>query len=263
MAIKVIQQPKIEPVEVSELKDHLRITHDDEDSTLETYLKAATRYAESTLCWRAFVEQTLELTLDSFKDEIRLSRPPLKEVESVKYFDKDNDEQTVDTDVYIVDSDSEPGRVVKANGEAWPTDLYQVNAVKIRYKAGYPTFTGKVNVTNGESDPFVNVSWQSGDKFDTDWQEGQRIVINGSVYSISEITDDENLTIQEGAGEELTDVNYSVNFAPQEIKQGILLLAGHFFEVREPIVIGTSVMTVPFTVEALLMPWRAWGGEVK
>ena len=265
MPVKIIESPKTEPVSLDELKRHLRIVHDDEDDTLLTYLKSATRYAESTLTWRSFVEQELELTLDGFQDEIRLPRPPLQEVVSVKYFDKGNTEQTVDTDVYIVDTDSEPGRVIRANGKQWPTDLRQINAVKIRYKAGYETFTGTVNVTNGEDDPFVNVSWVSGDKFDTGWKISQRIIVNGIAHKLSTITDDENLTIQESAGEELTNVNYSVNFVPQEIKQGVLILAGHFFEVREPVIIGTSVMTVPFTVEALLMPWRSWiaGGEAK
>ena len=263
MAIRVITPPAIEPVALQELKDHLRIVHDDEDAILSTYLKAARMYAETTLCWRAFIEQELELVKDWFLPVFKLPRPPLQEVTSIKYTDKDGDEHTVNSDDYIVDTDSEPARVVPAYNERWPSaTLYPVGAVKVRFKAGYPTYQGTVNVTNGENDPYVNVTWVSGDKFDTDWQPRQRIIIGGGVYSISSITDDETLTVNEDAGEALTGVNYSVNLVPEEIRQGILILAGHFFEVRQPVVIGTSVMVVPMTVEALLLPYRAWGGDV-
>jgi len=264
MAIKIITEPTTEPVSLQECKDHLRIVHDDEDTLIESYAKAARRYVEQILCWRALITQELELVLDKFQDQFKLPRPPLQEVTSIKYTDKDGTEHTVDADDYIVDTDSEPGRIVLAHGKYWPTDtLVPANAVRIRYRAGYGTYTGTVNVTNGEDDPYVNVSWQSGDKFDTDWQAGQRIAINGSVYTIASVTDDENMTVNEDAEEALTGVNYSVNFVPEELRQGILILTAHFYEMREPVVVGQTVANVPWTVEALALPYRAWGGDVE
>ena len=195
MAVKIVVPPATEPVALNLLRDHLRIVHDDEDHVLEQYLSAARMYAETTLCWRAFITQDLELVFDRwpgrYQQEVRLPRPPLQEVLSVKYKDRDNVEHTIHEDDYIVDVDSEPGRVIPVT--SWPSGLAKANGIRIQYRAGY--------------------------------------------------------------GDTPDDV-------PTEIRQGILILAGHFFEVREPVVIGTSVMVVPMTVESLLMPFRCWGGDV-
>ena len=195
MAIKVITEPTTEPVSLQECKDHLRIVHDDEDTLIEAYAKAARRYVEQVLCWRALITQELELVLDNFQSQFKLPRPPLQEITSIKYTDKDGTEHTVDADNYIVDTDSEPGRIVPAYGKSWPTDtLEPINAVRIRYKAGY--------------------------------------------------------------GDNAEDV-------PQELRQAILILTAHFYEMREPVVVGQTVANVPWTVEALSLPYRAWGGDVE
>lgn len=43
---------------------------------------------------------------------------------------------------------------------------------------------------------------------------------------------------------------------PKAIKQAILMLVAHWFEQREPVVIGTIATEVPMTVKALLGPYR-------
>ncbi len=43
---------------------------------------------------------------------------------------------------------------------------------------------------------------------------------------------------------------------PKAIKQAILMTVAHFFENREPVVIGTITSDVPMTVKALLGPYR-------
>ncbi len=265
--MKLIMEPTVEPVTLEEVKQHCRVDHSDEDTLIEAYLKAATRYAESTLCWRAFVEQTLELTLDKFQDEIRLPRPPLQEVVSVKYFDKDNTEQTVDTDVYIVDTDSEPGRVIKADGKSWPTDLRQVNAVKVRYKAGYPMeeveAEGEAVGTGDDSETVFNLEhYPVVDDSETIYLDGTAT----TDYTLDDDTGEIAFNAAPGENVAITaDYTYEDRryWIPQEIKQGILLLTAHFYEMREPTVVGQIVTSVPLTVEALLMPHRAWGGDAK
>ena len=39
--------------------------------------------------------------------------------------------------LYAVDTDSEPGLVVPAYGESWPSARDEVNAVRVRFVAGY------------------------------------------------------------------------------------------------------------------------------
>lgn len=130
--IKVTTQPTTEPVTLAEAKEHLRIYHEEEDELIEGYIKSARVYAEKVLTWRAFIEQTIRYTLDSFPaGKLELPRPPLIEVLSVKYT-KDGDETTLTvTDDYTVDTKSEPGRVIPANG--WP----DADQVEVTYKAGY------------------------------------------------------------------------------------------------------------------------------
>lgn len=43
---------------------------------------------------------------------------------------------------------------------------------------------------------------------------------------------------------------------PQNIRMAILLLVANWYENREPVVVGTTAMELPFAVEALLAPYR-------
>ena len=45
---------------------------------------------------------------------------------------------------------------------------------------------------------------------------------------------------------------------PQAIKHAILIMVGHFYESREPVVIGTVVSSVPWSAEALLSQYRVY-----
>ncbi|MEL6298933.1 MAG: head-tail connector protein [Pseudomonadota bacterium] len=43
---------------------------------------------------------------------------------------------------------------------------------------------------------------------------------------------------------------------PEPIRQALLLLVAHWFENREPVVIGSDATRIPMTVSALLAPYR-------
>lgn len=47
-----------------------------------------------------------------------------------------------------------------------------------------------------------------------------------------------------------------LNPFPEPIRQAILMLAGHWFEVRETVNIGNITTDIPFATEALLFPYR-------
>lgn len=49
------------------------------------------------------------------------------------------------------------------------------------------------------------------------------------------------------------------NAVPVTIRHAMLMLIGHWYESREPVMVGESVSTVPLTVEALLSPYRMLG----
>jgi uncharacterized phage protein (predicted DNA packaging) len=45
---------------------------------------------------------------------------------------------------------------------------------------------------------------------------------------------------------------------PKPLYQGILLMVGHLYNSREPVIIGTGVVKVPFSLEYLLAPYKTW-----
>lgn len=129
--------PSAEPVSVAEVKTHLRITVDDEDSYLDTLIPAARQHTEEYLS-RALITQTWALYLDRFAwPYVELPRPPLQSVGSVKYVDDDGITQTVAASEYTVDTDSEPGRVFESYDGEWPSHRTVEKAVTITYDAGY------------------------------------------------------------------------------------------------------------------------------
>jgi uncharacterized phiE125 gp8 family phage protein len=111
-----------------------------EDSWLQERITEAREFCEDRT-GRALATQTIEMYLDRFPcwHEIELKRPPLQSVTSVKYKDSAGTETTLTAGTqYIVDSDRDIGRIVLPYGVSWPSFVpYPVNAVKIRYTAGY------------------------------------------------------------------------------------------------------------------------------
>lgn len=137
MAIRVVTQPAIEPVTLSEAKLQCRIDPDltVDDALLTRQIKAARRWAEAYL-QRPIVSQTRELTLDAFPTcGIILRDAPIISIESIAYADADGAVQPLvgfQQDLY-----SDPARLMPAYGQAWPVTRDVLNAVAVRYVAGY------------------------------------------------------------------------------------------------------------------------------
>lgn len=144
--IRVRNPPALEPVTVEEVKTHTRVNGTDQDSVIAQWIRTGREIAE-VYQRRAYVEQTLELSLDSFASSpIRLPRSPVMEVKQIKYYTVDNTEVVIydadspvgTEDQYLVDLDSEPARILPAHGYTWPVAaLRELNAVKVVYTAGY------------------------------------------------------------------------------------------------------------------------------
>lgn len=138
-ALIVVTPPAIEPVTLSELKAHCRVTSSDEDTYLGGLLKAA-RVKVEEYTGRALITQTLRWELDRFphRGHLLFPRAPVQLVEELRTFDEDDVTGTVmDEDDYVVDVQSEPARLVLKSGVAWPTDLEVARAVRTTFVAGY------------------------------------------------------------------------------------------------------------------------------
>lgn len=138
MSIKRITPPAVEPVSVAEVKESFGIDASDTtlDAAITRYIVAAREYAE-TYMQRSIIEQTLELALDEFPEEIELKNGPVSSIVSIQYIDSDGIEQALASSVYGLDNYGDRNWVIPAINEDWPSTYDAANAVKVRYVAGY------------------------------------------------------------------------------------------------------------------------------
>lgn len=108
----------------------------EEEALIESFITASRQWCENYLR-RAIGLQTFKLTLERFPNLNYpiLLRPPLKLVSSIKYFDVDNVEQTLDPNDYFF-SFSEPGQVKMKIG-IWPKTFDRSDAVVVTFSSGY------------------------------------------------------------------------------------------------------------------------------
>ena len=140
----LVTAPTEEPVDMTTLKQHMKVTIPDDDVLIQSYLVAARTCVEDAYD-RALVTQTWDYSLDAFPwsaQSIELPIWPLQSVTSITYTDYLNAPTVWNATNYFVDAVKKPGRVVLAVNQAWPTvQLRAANGVVIRYVAGYGAAT--------------------------------------------------------------------------------------------------------------------------
>ncbi len=208
--VTVVTGETVEVVTTAQIKSNLRIASD--DTTHDTQIgicKDVSIDIAKEFLQKSLMNRTLKLSLDNipFSDSIlpntegittgpfleyrqrsvNLPFSPLVSVSSVKTFDDSDNETTMASSRYYVDTSSDYGRVVLRTGETWDDMLRVANAIEITYVAGF-----------------------------------------GSVATS----------------------------VPAGIRQGIIVLASHFFENPEMTIKGENVSTIPSLVNALWKPHR-------
>lgn len=137
MALKLMTPPTLEPITLQEALTHLKADPGEASTNVDALIRAVRGQAEQET-GRSLLPQTWKKTLDQFPDAIRLDRPPIVAVSSVKYYDTAGVQQTLDPATYFVDTESEPGWLVPGANFTWPaTQCGRINAVEVIYTAGY------------------------------------------------------------------------------------------------------------------------------
>jgi uncharacterized phiE125 gp8 family phage protein len=138
MALKLITAPSTYPVTLAEAKLHCRVDIADDDTLITAFITAATEMAEQKT-GRAIMTQTLELTLDAFPEAFELTRVPVQSITSVKYYDTTGTQQTLSNTLYALDAAEDFGfaHISPVYAGVWPDTRDQINAVAVRYVAGY------------------------------------------------------------------------------------------------------------------------------
>ena len=136
MELKCITPPLGEPLSLAEVKLHLRVDHDHEDSLIEGLITAAREYVELNI-GGCLPEQVRGAYLDSWPiAPLRLPWGPVIGIESVKYLDGDGAEHEADAGSYYLTAG---GEIALLPGQAWPkSSLKGKGAIEIAYSAGYP-----------------------------------------------------------------------------------------------------------------------------
>jgi uncharacterized phiE125 gp8 family phage protein len=132
--LRLITAPTVEPVSLAAARSFLRVDGSEEDPLIISLIKSAREEGEK-LSRRALITQTWEMIINEWPTDLRLKvlRPPLQSITSVKYLDSDNVEHTF-TD-YVTDTRSEPGVIIF---NSLPSSaLLRSGAITVRFVAGY------------------------------------------------------------------------------------------------------------------------------
>ncbi len=255
MKTKQLILPSIYPITLAEAKKQCEIDDDDtaHDTYMHTLIMSATSEAEQFL-HRRLVSQTWQYWIDCWpwSNYFKIPFGSLQSVSSIKYKDETGAETTWDDSEYIVDTETEPGRIVLGYNESWPTDtLYPSNPIKIEFTCGY----------------FMGPTWAT----NTAYLSGANVVPiaeNGLVYqsgggtSHATIIPDWPLTI--GGTVVDNDITWTcIGIAvPEPIRQAMKIMISDMFEYRERNYFGMAHVEFD-TVWNLLLPFKLFGGIIE
>lgn len=138
MPLILTMPPAAEPVSLAEAKAHLRVTHADDDAYLSRLIAAARRAVEQVTGLR-LITQGWSLFVDRWPDcpALPLQLSPVTAIGDIIVYGSDDTPATVDPAHYYLDHASRPSRVVLRDDRTPPRGGRPVNAVEVRFTAGF------------------------------------------------------------------------------------------------------------------------------
>lgn len=145
--LKLVTPPATPVVSLADAKRHLRVLHDDDDGYIEALVETAIGLIDGADGWlgRALGEQTWEYSLDRFPCPDANSRAgrlliplaPLVAVDAVEYTGSDGADATITGFRLFGVGSTQPGYILPATGNSWPSTVCEPEVVRITFKAGY------------------------------------------------------------------------------------------------------------------------------
>lgn len=148
--LKIYSEPAAEPLSVSDVKLWSKIGYATEDAIITSLIKVARRQTENYL-WRVLITQTWDLFMDEFAFDparchplyyitprygiLEIPKGQLQSVTYVKYVDTTEQQVTMNTNDYQVDTNTDPGRIYFKNIPAITTNM--LSPINIRFVCGY------------------------------------------------------------------------------------------------------------------------------
>jgi uncharacterized phiE125 gp8 family phage protein len=125
-------------VTLTEFKEHLRVTDDDQNASLQAYLNSAIDYVE-TQTGQKLSNKARTVYFDELGDMELPGDSPTSIV--VQYVDTDGATQTLSSALYDLKTHKAIPYLTKAFGASYPSVRAQDAAVDVAYTSGYTTTT--------------------------------------------------------------------------------------------------------------------------
>ncbi|KKM94528.1 hypothetical protein LCGC14_1197390 [marine sediment metagenome] len=123
-------------ITTAQAKEHLRITHSDDDTYIAAITLAASEWCEEYQN-RVYVQREVIDYYDRFPTIIRPRKSPLISVDDIYYYNTSGVLTLLAATVYDVGTYKEPGRIALAYNQSWPSIRNMINAVVVTYQAGW------------------------------------------------------------------------------------------------------------------------------
>lgn len=143
MTYSITNTPDIEPIDLDDMKNYLKVDLTDDDELIVVLIEAARQEVEA-LYGFALITQTVKVVYDSWNEFGELPLSNATSVTSVKYYDSDNTQQTWSSSNYIVDTDGEPNCISKKTDVAFPALYNRPSPIEVIYTAGFGSNTTDV-----------------------------------------------------------------------------------------------------------------------
>jgi hypothetical protein len=287
MPLRLITPPTALPIDVNDVRQHIKQDITDDDNLILLYLGAAVDFAQS-ITQRQFMAARYQYVLDSFPGPslmgvpignaftipahaIAIPRTPLIQVVSIQYTAMDGSNQTMPAFDYTIDSTCDPPRITPVFGKIWPINLPQIGSVRVTFDAGYMapitisgnnvTVTGWKTLSVGDN---VRLSNSGGAlpaplKAKTDYFV--QSVVNPGVYTLAASSGGSVIAIP---SQQMLGINYlgqtGLNRSPGELPDGLkswmLLRSDSLYSFRgETANSRGTIAMLPF-IDRLLDPFK-------
>jgi len=130
---EVTTAPTWWPISLEEAKAHLRVSHTSEDAIIWDMVRSATEMVERET-WTQINQKGITIYLDLWESLRADGVTPIQTVDSIKYYDENNEIQTLPSADFKTDLKADP---IKIDIEDTPTLFDRYNAVEIALTVGY------------------------------------------------------------------------------------------------------------------------------
>lgn len=135
MTYATVAPPAAEPLTLADVKAHLRLDGTVEDDLLSALIVAARTHCEA-MTGLSLITRTLRLYRDDWPGTgvIQIANGPVQTIENVTVYDQDGIARSVSLSGRMLDSASDPARLMLADT---PTPGRMLNGVEIDFVAGF------------------------------------------------------------------------------------------------------------------------------